>query len=51
MKLKVFSVMRISSRMRDWPAFVKIHAADHTQFKSLFSAGCVTVYRTISTIK
>jgi hypothetical protein len=29
----VFSVMLISSRTRDWPACVKFHAADDTQFR------------------
>jgi hypothetical protein len=30
---QVISVTRICSRMRDWPAYVKIDAADHTQFQ------------------
>jgi hypothetical protein len=29
----VFSVMRICLRTREWPACVKFHAADHTQFE------------------
>jgi hypothetical protein len=42
--------MRIRYRTQIWPACVKFHVADHTQFKFLFSAGCVTVYTIISTI-
>jgi hypothetical protein len=37
------SSMRICLRTRNWPACLKFHAVDHTQFEFLFSAGCVTV--------
>jgi hypothetical protein len=35
----VFIVMRIYSRTRDWPACVKFHAADDTQFGVLVYYG------------
>jgi hypothetical protein len=38
-----FSVTRICSRTRIWPACVKFRAVDHPQFDFLFSAVCVTV--------
>jgi hypothetical protein len=47
---KGFGVMRICSRTRGWPACV-FHAADDTQFEFLFSAGCMTIWTIVSTIR
>jgi hypothetical protein len=43
--------MLICSRTQDWPACVKLHAADHTKFKFQFSAGCVTELTIVRTIR
>jgi hypothetical protein len=47
----VFNDIRIRSRTRDWPAYVKCHAADDNSFEFLFSTGCEAVLTIVTTIR